>query len=389
MPSIIINRSFGRKAASDTCGNRLFEILHNIRRSGPAVLFICLVLALSLFFSPPASAVTGQDIIDTAEQYLGYPYGHQCAGPYAFDCGGFVWYVYHMAGLDFTLRSSSKDLAAANTAIYDRDQLEIGDIVFCGSSPDNIGHWAIYAGAGRIIHSYNSSTGVVYTDLDDVVPGFCYACRIDGLLGYNKDSAEVVPDSDLNEQLGASVDGRLIPAALRCDYDEDITAEEIVLLLANVCELATDIPASQLLAGTDYDIEDLSALWTDNGLALASCAMTLTEQITADKTTGRSVAATGLLLSLFAHPGDALAEAAAVMPQTAPDDPYRAVDMPSSASILIAADHPQLVEAGHPLTTVAEGTNYSRRQAYLTMQHIYDLLTSCNKSSSLITGIQL
>ena len=56
---------------------------------------------------------------------------------------------------------------------------------------------------------------------------------------------------------------------------------------------------------------------------------------------------------------------------------------------MIAADQPQLVEAGHPLTTVAEGTNYSRRQAYLTMQHIYDLLTSCNKSSSLITGIQL
>ena len=78
--------------------NRTESLLkdHTAHRKRPCRLKMIILLAAVLFFITPASALaaSGEDIVDTAYEYLGYPYAYQCAGPDAFDCSGFVWYVF-------------------------------------------------------------------------------------------------------------------------------------------------------------------------------------------------------------------------------------------------------------------------------------------------------
>ena len=56
------------------------------------------------------SGPSGSDIVDSARDYLGYPYVYGDEGTYGFDCSGFVKTVYARHGytLPRTSRSQSK-----------------------------------------------------------------------------------------------------------------------------------------------------------------------------------------------------------------------------------------------------------------------------------------
>ena len=213
------------------------------------------LLAAALFFTVPtaALAVSGEDVIDTAMDYLGYPYGYQCAGPDAFDCGGFVWYAFNQAGVDFELRIGSAELTADNTAIYDIDELLPGDILFFGYSADSIYHWGIYAGEGEVVHSYNESTGVVLTPIESVIPSFCYACRLDALdssaasIPYFAYQQTIAPD-DIPAEILQAIDCQLLPLTFGVDYNQGFSEQEVTELLSNlVANIFTAQNTEQLL----------------------------------------------------------------------------------------------------------------------------------------------
>ncbi len=214
-----------------------------------------LLLAAALFFTVPtaALAVSGEEVIDTAMDYLGYPYGYQCAGPDAFDCGGFVWYAFNQAGVDFELRIDSSELAADNTAIYDIDELLPGDILFFGYSADSIYHWGIYAGEGEVIHSYNEGTGVVLTPIESVLPSFCYACRLDALapasanIPYFAYQQATAPD-EIPAEILQAIDCQLLPLTFGVDYNQGFSEQEVTELLSNlVANIFTAQNSEQLL----------------------------------------------------------------------------------------------------------------------------------------------
>ncbi len=94
----------------------------------------------------------GQQIVNTALQYVGYPYvygGNSLTG--GIDCSGFTQQIYRMFGISLP-RSSYSQRNAGYAVSYAAAQP--GDLI-CYD-----GHVAIYMGGGQIVHASNEITGI-------------------------------------------------------------------------------------------------------------------------------------------------------------------------------------------------------------------------------------
>ena len=99
----------------------------------------------------------GQEIVEYAKQYLGYPYVYGGAGSSSFDCSGFTMYVYKNFG--YSLSHSARAQSKMGTYV-EKENLQPGDLVFFldYETTDDIGHCGIYIGDGNFIHA-SSGTG--------------------------------------------------------------------------------------------------------------------------------------------------------------------------------------------------------------------------------------
>lgn len=95
-------------------------------------------------------------VVETAMQYLGYPYVWGTAGPNTFDCSGFTSYIYGLHGISLS-RSSSAQWGAGTP--IPRSEIQPGDLMV------KSGHVAIYIGNNQIIHASTPSTGVIISPL--------------------------------------------------------------------------------------------------------------------------------------------------------------------------------------------------------------------------------
>jgi cell wall-associated NlpC family hydrolase len=96
-------------------------------------------------------------IIRVARAHVGDPYVYGAAGPHAFDCSGFVQYVYRHATGRLLPRVGSAQYAVGRPE--PRGAARPGDLVafFSGGY---IYHVAIYAGHGMIYHAPHTGTVV-------------------------------------------------------------------------------------------------------------------------------------------------------------------------------------------------------------------------------------
>lgn len=114
------------------------------------------------------SASKAKAIIATGNKYLGRPYvfGASTKTTKAFDCSSFVKHVYKRHGI--TLPRTSKAQAKQGTYVAKKN-LKVGDLVFFNTSSRNgkgVDHVAIYAGNGKILHTYKKGVGVTYSKLN-------------------------------------------------------------------------------------------------------------------------------------------------------------------------------------------------------------------------------
>ena len=115
--------------------------------------------------APSNNGGSGQQIVDFAMQYVGYPYAYAGEGPHAFDCSGFTKYVIqNTLGIDIT-HDMFTQIGMGQSV--NRNQLQPGDLVFFGDTfRSGLSHAGIYIGNGQFVHAENESTGVVVSDLD-------------------------------------------------------------------------------------------------------------------------------------------------------------------------------------------------------------------------------
>ncbi|MDD9272228.1 C40 family peptidase [Paenibacillus sp. GCM10023248] len=106
----------------------------------------------------PAAVPVNEQIIQTANAYMGVPYVWGGTTPNGFDCSGFVRFVYQAKGIELP-RTSAEMHSEAGTQVTD---LKVGDLVFFASKTVN--HVGIYLGNGRFI-SATSSRGVAVDSL--------------------------------------------------------------------------------------------------------------------------------------------------------------------------------------------------------------------------------
>lgn len=91
-----------------------------------------------------------------------YVFGAEYEDSGAFDCSSFVQYVF--ARFDVDLPRSSRQQSRVGRRVVE-EKLRTGDLLFFyvpsqGEDSDVVGHVAIYAGDGKIIHTYKPGIGV-------------------------------------------------------------------------------------------------------------------------------------------------------------------------------------------------------------------------------------
>lgn len=106
----------------------------------------------------PVVPSVSEQIVQTANSYMGVPYVWGGTTPRGFDCSGFVRFLYQAKGIDLP-RTSAEMHSEAGTKVTD---LKAGDLVFFASKTVN--HVGIYLGNDRFI-SATSSRGVAVDSL--------------------------------------------------------------------------------------------------------------------------------------------------------------------------------------------------------------------------------
>jgi peptidoglycan DL-endopeptidase CwlO len=102
---------------------------------------------------PVKGVIQGTDIVRTAREYLGVRYVLGGTTPKAFDCSGFIKYVY--ARYDIPMPRTAREQAGVGIAPFPGD-LRPGDLLFFYGG-QGAQHIALYVGGDTIIHA--SSTG--------------------------------------------------------------------------------------------------------------------------------------------------------------------------------------------------------------------------------------
>ena len=116
----------------------------------------------SVRYGTPANP-QGNDVVSIAYSLLGMPYISNSAGPYGFDCSGFVSYVYSCVGKSVGRSTWSQQYEGMGVSY---SEIQPGDVIIWGYAAGQPTHSALYVGNGQMIHAANSGTGVIVSDVN-------------------------------------------------------------------------------------------------------------------------------------------------------------------------------------------------------------------------------
>ncbi|MFA6188364.1 MAG: NlpC/P60 family protein [Sulfuricurvum sp.] len=116
-------------------------------------------------------------IMARAKELLGTPYGFGNKEATQTDCSGFTQQVFSQFGV--SLPHSAAEQATYGKEV-DRNDLQVGDLMFYHTYKDEPSHVAIYAGDGQIIHASYKNRRVQYDAIDKgyYKERFMYAKRL-------------------------------------------------------------------------------------------------------------------------------------------------------------------------------------------------------------------
>lgn len=107
----------------------------------------------------------GEQIVESAKQYIGTRYVWGGMSTSGFDCSGFVNYVYKLYG--YTMNRTAQNIYSYDGTSVSKDQLQPGDLIFFGYSGSSVSHVGMYIGNGQLIHASSSAAQVTISDLSE------------------------------------------------------------------------------------------------------------------------------------------------------------------------------------------------------------------------------
>ena len=128
-----------------------------------------LLIPVGATSAPVASAQEqssfGARVVEEASRHDGKDYRYGATGPDAFDCSGYVQYVFGRLGVELPRTSGEQYAASQKVAKSDKRP---GDLIAIHNSSGRVTHVAIYAGGGDMWVASTSSDRVrlqaIYTD---------------------------------------------------------------------------------------------------------------------------------------------------------------------------------------------------------------------------------
>lgn len=142
---------------------RTFQKDYNLKVTGTVDDLTYHKLLALAFEKEGIRGLSGESIVRTASKFRGVPYSFGGTTPRAFDCSGYVQYVFaqHKAILPRTA-----DLQYEKGMYVTQSQLIPGDLVFFSTYEPGASHVGIYAGSGKFWNA-TSSRGVMLCGLKD------------------------------------------------------------------------------------------------------------------------------------------------------------------------------------------------------------------------------
>jgi cell wall-associated NlpC family hydrolase len=108
-----------------------------------------------------------KNLITFGRDLLGSRYVYGAEDPdVGFDCSGFTQYVYENS-LQMELPRTSREMKLVGLPVYNKDQLEAGDLVFFNMSGRNSSHVGIYIGEGKFFHASPSRGQIIIGNMND------------------------------------------------------------------------------------------------------------------------------------------------------------------------------------------------------------------------------
>lgn len=142
----------------------------NVKFTG-RLMILCLMVVVGWFGSvtvspskASAATVESLELLSYGKQFIGvnYKYGAASGINTAFDCSSYTQYIFKQLGIELPRTSVSQSNIGEKVV---KANLSVGDLVFFRGSGNGIGHVAIYAGGGKILHA-SSSKGVTISSIE-------------------------------------------------------------------------------------------------------------------------------------------------------------------------------------------------------------------------------
>ena len=112
----------------------------------------------------PLDSSKAKRLIATAKKYIGTPYAFGGTTPSAFDCSGYLQYVFRENGINIPRTADEQYLMGISAK--NKKDLVPGDLVFFSTYEEGASHVGIYLGDNQFIHA-SSSKGVRIDAMDN------------------------------------------------------------------------------------------------------------------------------------------------------------------------------------------------------------------------------
>jgi hypothetical protein len=109
-------------------------------------------------FAPPLLSIP--EMIELAKRFLGLPYTWGGTSSYGYDCSGYAQMLCRRRGISLP-RDAEPQAYWSGLKPVETADLQAGDLLYFGSSPQKITHTGVFIGDGRFIHATTNQHPVV------------------------------------------------------------------------------------------------------------------------------------------------------------------------------------------------------------------------------------